>query len=403
MVPAVESGGRMEGKPATASPRRTLKEGRGLKKSRSSSTGGRHHRASKAEGLPQKVGQKGEPKRGAEGASTEPEELERGSEKPHSTVVNVDSVRDAERQEEAEESLGLLEREWQEEGLKRRRPGLCEWLLTGVAFLLIFLSFPLSIWMCLKIVREHERAVILRLGHLLPGRPRGPGLLFYIPLLDTCQKVDIRLKMLKVPSHTVVTKDLVSTELSMVCYYCIENVSLCLTSLSSISAVLQGLAQASDREVLARHSFSEILLERRKVAQEIQVVLDAVTCQWGIKVERTEIEELFIPPELQHSVTAEAQAKRLAQIKVIAAEGEKAACEALKASLDSLSGSPAAVQLRILQLLHVLRSEQPALVLTLPSDLLTLPADLPASPSLTNHSLPADGVTNDSHSDSPMM
>ncbi|XP_061093730.1 podocin [Conger conger] len=405
MLLAADSSGRMEGRSSSSSSRRSTKDGRGPKRDRSPASGGRHHRGGRAEKPPQRAGKSGEPKGEQGGASAEKteEEPEEGTEKPRSTVVDVDGVRDGEGDGETEEALGLLEREWQGEGVKCRRPGVCEWLLTGVVILAIVLSFPLSVWLCLKIVREHERAVILRLGHLLPGKPRGPGLLFYLPILDVCQIVDIRLKMLKVPSHTVVTKDLVSTELSAACYYRVENASLCFTSLSGVTAVLQGLVQACDREVLARHTFSQILLERKKIGQEIQVALDAVTCQWGIKVERAEIEDLCVPAELRHSVTAEAQAKSLAQIKVIAAEGEKAACEALKASVDALSGSPAAVQLRILQLLHTLRSEQSALVLTLPSDLLTLPADLSASLSPANHSPPADGTADHSHRDSPMM
>ncbi|KAI1891900.1 hypothetical protein AGOR_G00148480 [Albula goreensis] len=403
MVMAAESAVKTEERAGTASHGRSPRERKGPKRDNSPVSGERRHRASKAGKLPQKAGKNKGLKTEPEVEAARAEELEKGSDKPRSTVVNVDSVRDAEGEEETEESLGLLEQEWQEGGLKCRRLGVCEGLLTVVAVLVVVLSFPLSIWLCLKIVKEHERAVILRLGHLLPGKPRGPGLLFYLPFLDVCQKVDIRLKTLKVPSHTVVTKDLVSTELSAVCYYRIENVSLCFTSLSGVPTVLQGLVQASDREVLARYTFTQILLDRKKIAQEIQVALDAATCQWGIKVERAEIEDLCIPTELQHSVAAEAQAKRLAQIKVIAAEGEKAACEALKASMDALSGSPAAVQLRLLQLLHILRTEHPALVLTLPSDLLTLPANLPASPSPANHSLTEDGATKESHRDSPMM
>ncbi|XP_036375374.1 podocin [Megalops cyprinoides] len=393
----------MEGTARSASPRRSAKEGRGAKRDSSPASKGRRNKASKSGKRPENMGKKEGEKREPEGEAAKAEEPEQGAAKPHSTVVNVDSVRDGDRGEDTEESLGLLEQEWQGEGLKGRTPGVCEWLLTVVALLAVVLSFPLSIWLCLKIVREHERAVILRLGHLLPGKPKGPGLIFYLPFLDVCQKVDIRLKMLKVPSHTVVTKDLVSTELSAVCYYRIENVSLCFTSLSGVSTVLQGLVQASNREVLARHNFTQILLERKKIAQEIQVALDAVTSQWGIKVERAELEDVCIPPELQHSVAAEAQAKRIAQIKVIAAEGEKAACEALKASMDSLSGSPAAVQLRLLQLLHTLRTENPALVLTLPSDLLALPTDLSLSPSPANQTLTGDGTSKESNKDSPML
>ncbi|KAL6469382.1 hypothetical protein MHYP_G00229060 [Metynnis hypsauchen] len=118
-----------------------------------------------------------------------------------STVVNVDSVRERAK-EENEELLGLLESEWHEEALKPRNLGVCELLLTIVALATVIFFFPISIWFCIKIVREHERAVVFRLGHLLQRKPRGPGLLFYLPFLDVCQKVDIRLKMLQVPSHT---------------------------------------------------------------------------------------------------------------------------------------------------------------------------------------------------------
>ncbi|XP_030646964.1 podocin [Chanos chanos] len=319
-----------------------------------------------------------------------------------STVVNVDSVREKSK-EENEEALGLLETGWREEGMKPRSLGACELLLVVVAVATVIFFLPVSIWFCIKIIREHERAVIFRLGHLLQRKPRGPGLLFYLPFLDVCHKVDIRLKTLQVPSHTVVTKDLVCTEVSAVCYYRIENVSLCYSSLARVPAVLQALVQVSVREVLAHHTFTQILLDRRKIAQEIQVALDSIACKWGIKVERTEIEDIHLPPELQHNFAIEAEAKRQAQIKVIAAEGEKAACEALRASLDTLSGSPMAVQLRLLQLLHSLHSEKPAVVVTLPCDLLQQAADLSAITTTVNQNLTTGDITKEADKDSPMM
>uniref|UniRef100_A0A672KD84 Podocin n=1 Tax=Sinocyclocheilus grahami TaxID=75366 RepID=A0A672KD84_SINGR len=170
----------------------------------------------------------------------------------------------------------------------------------------------------------------------------------------------------------VVTKDLVCTEVSAVCYYRIENMSVCYSSLASVPDVLQPLTQVSVREILAHHAFTDILLNRKRMAQEIQVSLDSVTCRWGIKVERAEI----LPPELQHNFAVEAEARRQAQVKVIAAEGEKAACGALKASVESLSGSPMVVHLRLLQLLNNLRSEQPAVILNIPPDVLTQSIDL---------------------------
>ncbi|XDV22469.1 hypothetical protein PO909_027356 [Leuciscus waleckii] len=319
-----------------------------------------------------------------------------------STVVNVDSVRERIK-EDREELLGLLETEGPGEGLKKRYLGVCEQLLIVLVLSVVIFFFPILIWFCVKIVREHERAVIFRLGHLLQKRPRGPGLMFYLPFLDVCHIVDVRLKTLKIPPHMVVTKDLVCTEVSAVCYYRIENVSMCYSSLAGVPDVLQALTQVSVREILAHHAFTDILLDRKQMAQEVQVTLDSVTCRWGIKVERAEIEEISLPPALQHNFAVEAEARRQAQVKVIAAEGEKAACEALKASVESLSGSPLVVHLRLLQLLHNLRSEQPAVVLNIPPDVLTQSIDLASLTRPANQSLTAADGSEDVIKDSPMM
>lgn len=319
-----------------------------------------------------------------------------------STVVNVDSVREWIK-DEREELLALLETEGPGEGLKKKYLGVCELLLIVLVLSVVILFFPISVWFCVKIVREHERAVKFRLGHLLQKRPRGPGLMFYLPFLDVCHIVDIRLKILKIPPHMVVTKDLVCTEVTAVCYYRIENVSVCYSSFASIPDMVQALTQVSVREILAHHAFTDILLDRKRIAQEIQVTLDSGTCRWGIKVEKAEIEEIHLPPELQHNFAVEAEAKRQAQVKVIAAEGEKAACEALKASVDSVSGSPLVMHLRLLQLLHSLRSEQPAVVLNIPPDVLTQSINLASLTRPANQSMTTGDGSDDGTKDSPMM
>ncbi|KAL2089659.1 hypothetical protein ACEWY4_014347 [Coilia grayii] len=320
-----------------------------------------------------------------------------------STVVNVDMVREKPYEEEQHEELpGLLESGCQEERVKPRHMGVCEFLLIVLVVTAIILFFPLSIWFCLKIVREHERAMVFRLGHLLQRKPRGPGLIFTLPFLDVCNKIDIRLKMLKGSAHTVVTKDLVSAELSTSCYYRIENLSLCYTSIAVVPSVLESLMQVSNKQILAHHTFKEILLDRKTIAQKIQVSLDSAVCIWGIKVERVDIEDLYLPPELKQDFAIEAEARRKAQIKVIAAEGERAACEALRASTDAFAGSPATLQLRLLQLLQSLQPERPSLVLNLSSSLLQLTSDLPSlPPATTTPQSRSDGDA--ANKDSPMM
>ncbi|KAI3368607.1 hypothetical protein L3Q82_025613 [Scortum barcoo] len=249
--------------------------------------------------------------------------------KVKSTVVDIDRVRE---DEVKEENLGLLEAAEQEDGLKRKNLGVFEWLLMVFVLALILLFFPLSIWFCVK----------------------------------------------------VVTKDLARPELSAVCYYQIENVALCSMALSSLTTVLQTLVQAAIRDVLAQHTFSHILLHRRKIGQQIQAAVDSVACRWGIRVERADIDELSFPVELQQSLAAEAEVKRQHQFRVKAAEGERDAWEGFRASLRLL---------------------QPALVLPFPQDLLSVTPDLSSLPPPPPPAVEGEGGTSegDAETDSPMM
>ncbi|NXI42901.1 PODO protein, partial [Galbula dea] len=294
-----------------------------------------------------------------------------------STVVDVDDV----VSDEEMEAIALLDSERQEEGLKSPGLGICEWLLTILSFLFVIVTFPISIWFCLKVVREYERAIVFRLGHLLPGRARGPGLFFFLPCLDTYHKIDLRLKTLEIPFHQVVTKDMVTLEIDAVCYYRLENASLLLTTLSNISSAIQLLVQTTTKRLLAHRAFSELLLERKSISQEIKVALDAVTGCWGIKVERTEINNVQLPAEVQQSLAVEAEAQRQAKVRVIAAEGEKAASESLRKAAEILSSAPAAAQLRYLHALHSLTAEKPAaFILPLPLDAMNLLSPATHSP-----------------------
>uniref|UniRef100_A0A8D0LCC9 Podocin n=1 Tax=Sphenodon punctatus TaxID=8508 RepID=A0A8D0LCC9_SPHPU len=287
-------------------------------------------------------------------------------------------------------------------GVKSLGLCICEWLLVLLSLLFIIVTFPVSVWFCMKIVQEYERAIVLRFGRLLPGRARGPGLFFFLPCLDTYHKVDLRLKTLEIPLHEVMTKDMATLEIDAVCYYRMENASLLLTTLANLSSALQLLMQTTTKRLLAHRSFVEILLERKCIGQEIKVALDAVTCRWGIKVERTEIKDVRLPAELQESLTVQADAQREAKVRVIAAEGEKAASESLKMAAEILSGTPAAVQLRYLHTLQSLSAEKSStILLPLPFDLMNLLFKA------TGGSLPTD-TTNDPQppkdkKDSPML
>uniref|UniRef100_A0A8D2MPH2 Podocin n=1 Tax=Zonotrichia albicollis TaxID=44394 RepID=A0A8D2MPH2_ZONAL len=282
-----------------------------------------------------------------------------------STVVDVDDV----VSEEEMEAMALLD---SEEGVGKL---WALWCCVGLSAAFPSPTSSSPAWLCvpLQVVREYERAIVFRLGHLLPGRAKGPGLFFFLPCLDTYHKIDLRLKTLEIPFHQVVTKDMVTLEIDAVCYYRLENASLLLTTLTSISSAIQLLVQTTSKRLLAHQAFSELLLERKNISQEIKVALDAVTGCWGIKVERIEINNVQLPAELRQSLAVEAEAQRQAKVRVIAAEGEKAASESLRMAAEILSSAPAAAQLRYLHALHSLTTEKPAaFILPLPLDAMNL-------------------------------
>nr|KAF6413845.1 NPHS2 stomatin family member, podocin [Molossus molossus] len=247
-------------------------------------------------------------------------------------------------------------------GTKSSGLGACEWLLVLTSLLLIIVTFPFSVWFCIKIVQEYERVILFRLGHLLPGRAKGPGLFFFLPCLDTYHKVDLRLQTLEIPFHEVVTKDMFIMEIDAICYYRIENASLLLSSLARVSKALQSLVQNTMKRLLAHRSLTEILLDRKSIAQDA---------------------------------------------KMIAAEGEKATSESLRMAAEILSGTPAAVQLRYLHTLQSLSTEKPStVVLPLPFDMLSLlssPSNrTQGSIPLPNPSKPVEPL-NPKKKDSPML
>uniref|UniRef100_A0A8B9FX33 Podocin n=1 Tax=Amazona collaria TaxID=241587 RepID=A0A8B9FX33_9PSIT len=259
-------------------------------------------------------------------------------------------------------------------GVKSAGMGICEWLLTILSFLFIIMTFPISVWFCMKVVREYERAIVFRLGHLLPGRAKGPGLFFFLPCLDTYHKIDLRLKTLEIPFHQVVTKDMVTLEIDAVCYYRLENASLLLTTLTSISSAIQLLVQTTTKRLLAHRAFSELLLERKSISQEIKVAqLTPVLHYHSNNVQ--------LPAEIRQSLAVEAEAQRQAKVRVIAAEGEKAASESLRMAAEILSSAPAAAQLRYLHALHSLTAEKPtAFILPLPLEAMNLVSPATQSP-----------------------
>ncbi|XP_063415483.1 stomatin-like [Mytilus trossulus] len=250
--------------------------------------------------------------------------------------------------------------------------GCCGCILMGLSYFLVILFFPVSLCMTIKIVTEYERAVIFRLGRVLPGGAKGPGMFFILPCLDEFKKIDLRTVSYDVPPQEILTKDSVTVAVDAVIYSRVFDPTMSVCNVENADSSTRLLAATTLRNVLGTKNMSELLTERDSIAHQMQAILDESTDPWGIKVERVEIKDVRLPVQLQRAMAAEAEASREARAKVIAAEGEQRASRALKEAADIMAQSPAAIQLRYLQTLQSIAAERNStIIFPLPMDLLS--------------------------------
>lgn len=241
--------------------------------------------------------------------------------------------------------------------------GFCGGVLVFLSFLLLLITLPVSIFMCIKIVAEYERVVIFRLGRIVSGRPKGPGLFFILPCTDSLCKVDLRTVMFDVHPQEILTRDSVTVTVDAVVYYKIFSPIMSVKNVVDVASSTRLLAQTTLRNVLGTKNLSDILAEREAISHAMMEMLDEATDPWGVKVERVEVKDVRLPIQLQRAMAAEAEANREANAKVIAAEGEKKASRSLKEAAEIMSESPAALQLRYLQTLNTISAEKNSTVI----------------------------------------
>merc|ERR1719362_1847364 len=250
------------------------------------------------------------------------------------------------------------EREVCEEG-----PGICALVMTIGSLFLVLVSLPLSLLFVVKVVQEYERAVIFRLGRLLSGGARGPGVFFIIPCLDVYEKIDMRTSTYDVPPQEILTKDSVTVFVNAIMYYKVRDPTSAVANVDDYSGSSRLLAATTLRNVLGTKNLGDILSERESIAHELHELLFEATEPWGVQVERVEVKDVRVPEQLMRAMAAEAEAAREARAKVIAAEGEHKASRALRHAAEVIVDSPAALQLRYLQTLNSISAENNSTVI----------------------------------------
>jgi regulator of protease activity HflC (stomatin/prohibitin superfamily) len=223
-----------------------------------------------------------------------------------------------------------------------------------IAFALILLAAAV------RILREYERAVVFRLGRLIPVK--GPGLILLIPLVDRMERISTRIEAIDVQRQEVMTRDNVPATVDAVVYYRVINPSDAVVKVMNFRKATYLLAQTTLRSVLGQSELDELLSERDKVNQRLQEIIDEHTEPWGIKVTVVEVKDVELPQEMRRAIARQAEAERERRAKVIAAEGEYQASQRLSDAADIIGAHPPALQLRFLQTVVEISAEKASTV-----------------------------------------
>ena len=236
---------------------------------------------------------------------------------------------------------------------------------TGLPLVVILVILAYSF----RILREYERGVVFMLGRF--WKVKGPGLVIVVPLVQQLVRVDLRTRVLDVPSQDVISRDNVSVKVNAVVYYRVLDPGKAIINVVDFDEATSQLAQTTLRSVLGQHELDEMLAEREKLNAHIQRILDAQTDAWGIKVSNVELKHVDLNENMIRAIAKQAEAERLRRAKIIDAEGELQAAEKIAQAAEILSQRPEAMQLRYLGTLLQIASERSnTIVFPLPGELL---------------------------------
>ena len=239
--------------------------------------------------------------------------------------------------------------------------------LLGLSAVLLIPLLPFQI----RVVAEYERGVIFRLGRLTGAK--GPGLFVLLPFIDRMVKVDLRTITLDVPSQEAITRDNVTIKVNAVVYFRVVEPTAAVVRILDFVRATSQISQTTLRSVMGQTDLDGLLSQREEVNQELQKIIDEETEPWGIKVSAVEVKDVELPSTMQRAMAAQAEAERERRAKVIAADGEYQASERLREAAEVMSSEPISLQLRYLQTLSEISTENNStIVFPLPIDLIRM-------------------------------
>ena len=240
----------------------------------------------------------------------------------------------------------------------------------ALSLLAVLALVALYLLSCIRVLKEYERGVIFRLGRALP-RPKGPGLIMVFWPVDVMFRVGLRVVAKVIEPQDIITKDNVSVRVNAVLYFRVVDPMKSVLEVEDFLYATSQVALTTLRSTLGQAELDDLLTEREKVNRRLQTIIDDHTEPWGVKVSTVEVKDVDLPEAMKRSMAAQAEAERLRRAKVINAEGEFQAAERLRQAAEIMTPFPIAMQMRYLQALADVASDQNStIIFPLPLELM---------------------------------
>ncbi len=251
---------------------------------------------------------------------------------------------------------------------------------------------------CVRVVKQFERGVVFRFGRVRP-EIRQPGLALLVPIADRLQKVNMQIITMPVPAQDGITRDNVTVRVDAVLYFRVVDPVRAAVEIEDYMLAVGQLAQTSLRSIIGKSDLDDLLSNRERLNQGLELMIDTPVGDWGLHIDRVEIKDVSLPESMKRSMSRQAEAERERRARVITADGERQAAATLAEAAQTIADHPAALQLRLLEtVVEVAAEKNSTLVLPFPVELLrsrerATPREAPAERD-TGDAAPAPGRVN---------
>jgi regulator of protease activity HflC (stomatin/prohibitin superfamily) len=221
-----------------------------------------------------------------------------------------------------------------------------------------------------RVVKQYERGLVFRFGRV-HGEPRGPGLTGIIPIADRMRKVNMQIVTMPVPAQEGITRDNVTVRVDAVVYFNVVDPVLAIVNVQDYRFAVAQVAQTSLRSIIGKSDLDDLLSNRERLNEGLELMIDSPALAWGIHIDRVEIKDVALPETMKRSMSRQAEAERERRARVISADGELQASYKLAQAAATMADHPAALQLRLLEtVVQVAAEKNSTLVLPFPVELL---------------------------------